>query len=808
VSSAGPRSPGGTDEARRRPPPGAGSSFGGARHLAAVALLFVGVTAVLHFSIRDPYRIYCEDIEHEFLPQKAYTYDHPWEAFAARPTPSCNFGASNYLTHGGPAAVLPVLTSLLARVAPRDPRGLALFEWRITSLYVLVSMAALFLFLRLIGADAALAAAVACSYPFAYTTFHEWRHADLTRGRLAIAPVLLGLLTATRFGGYRGWLFLALTVIACMGQASQFYWMAALVAYWMIATAWLERARLRAILRAEGARALRRLGPPLAALAVVATALGPMYLQVRAAMEGSALTAELTVHPERLLQYLEYGRNWFSLTGLLTVERGLLPWSVAGLCLWAGAALWARRRSPSRAPDPTSAATPFARLGLPLFVVALLLAFVPDLSAELLEVRDGRLEWAFAPVAAPVALAFLFHTTQRTWLVLAQIGALIAGVAAITSWIEDRRPARHRLGQLAAGLAVFVAMVGAATWLTSQPWAQPAQWRALAAVAAVLAAAHASAAPGRTRRLGQAALLALGVLLAARLSAFHYERGSRGCRRAGADAAALLARDQAVLARIPDQVRGLRQHRLFGEKWCYYLDASCALSYPLRTLPRDVLRFFAAAGAVDGVRLPYWMNLDYPFLIESGIAQMLGIRWWIVPDDVMANGGVLLAEAGAVGGLRLLEARNPFAKAWTLESWETAGSFEDAVARVVALGRAGELERRGVVQGPNEGPADLTRLDVARSGAADPAAPPLQEPGSDPRAASATPPAVEVLAVEPGQLRLRVRNPTPALLATNEFFHPDWTAQVDGDAVPVWRINAAFVGAVVPAGDHEVKLSR
>ena len=51
--------------------------------LRAVApyLLFLIVVGVLHLAVRDPYRIYCEDIEHEFLPMRAYGYQHPWEAF-------------------------------------------------------------------------------------------------------------------------------------------------------------------------------------------------------------------------------------------------------------------------------------------------------------------------------------------------------------------------------------------------------------------------------------------------------------------------------------------------------------------------------------------------------------------------------------------------------------------------------------------------------------------------------------------------------------------------------------------------------
>ncbi|HVR30071.1 MAG TPA: hypothetical protein VMS86_11115, partial [Thermoanaerobaculia bacterium] len=190
--------------------------------------------------------------------------------------------------------------------------------------------------------------------------------------------------------------------------------------------------------------------------------------------------------------------------------------------------------------------------------------------------------------------------------------------------------------------------------------------------------------------------------------------------------------------------------------------------------------------AVEDVRLPYWLYLDYALLIENGIAQMLGIRWWILPADVM-DGGVLLTDERDPGPLRLHEARGVFSKGWALESWETAESFDHAVTRVMALGRAGELRRRGVVQTPEEGPLELP----AAAGAAG---------GADPT--------VELLGVEPGRLRFRVESESPTVLATNEFFHPDWTARAEGRSLPIVRVNAAFVGAVVPGGVNEVELAR
>ena len=748
---------------------------------------FALVVGALHLSVTDPYRVYCEDIENGFLPQTAYTYRHPREAFEGRPTPSCNFGTANYLTDGRPAALLPIAATLLGRAAPRDPWNLALFEWRATRLFLLASMAALFLFLRRAGADAALAAAVASCYPFAFTVFYEWRHPDLLRGRVLIAPVVLGLWAATRRGGYRGWLLLAGAVVVCMAQAAQLYWVGALVAYWIADSAWLDRRLLLARIRTLGPRVVRYALPPLVALVLVALALAPIYLRGQAVMRDSAFFQEFDRDPGHFFYYLRDGRSWFSLVELTTLERGFLPWSLAGLSLLGGVFLWRRGRGGFA--DWPDDARRLVVLGLPLFAGSLLLSFVPHLPSELFAVRDGRVHWAFAPLAVPTAFAVVFHTTVRTWLVLAEIGGLLAGVGALAAWSASPRSVRDRGGELAASLALFAAVSAAIGLASGGAWPEPGHWRALAAIAGVYAAVALTAScAGRPRRLAQAATLALGALLATHAAASHYEAGKRRCSRGVTDALVELRRDQAILARVPDEVRNQRQYRLFGDKWCYYLDAPCALSYGLRTLPSDVVRFFRAIGAVRDVRLPYWLHLDYAMLLESGIAQMLGIRWWILPADILESGPLLTDEGDVGPPLRLLEAKGAFAKGWALESWETAASFDDAAARVVALGRAGELGRRGVVQTREEGPLD--------------------SPDGSGAPADGGAPSAELVSAEPGALLFRVRSDAGTILATNEFFHRAWTAEIAGRPAPVVRVNAAFAGVEVPAGAHQVRLAR
>ena len=59
---------------------------------------------------------------------------------------------------------------------------------------------------------------------------------------------------------------------------------------------------------------------------------------------------------------------------------------------------------------------------------------------------------------------------------------------------------------------------------------------------------------------------------------------------------------------------------------------------------------------------------------------------------------------------------------------------------------------------------------------------------------------------EPGAIDVRTRAEGRQLLVLSEMFNPGWRVTVDGIEGIVERVNADFLGAVVPAGEHEVEL--
>ena len=503
----------------------------GWRATLAILGLFIAVTWLLHFRLTDPRFLYCEDIAHYFLPTKAYTYQHPLEAFAGRPTPSTHFGSATF-TLGGPAVVFPLLPALAARIAPQEPSSLMGFEWGITSLYVIASMTALFFFLSRAKVPTALAAAVACTYPWLYTIFIEWRHVDLLRGRLMLPLVLLGLFLATTKGGYAYWALLAAATVICMGQAFALYWVGALVCLWLAIHAWLERRTLLERLHGEGLLAIRRAGPPLLSLSLVSLALLPMYLRSRGAIEESAFLGQMASDPERLLDYLYRGHDWFTFADLLKPGRGLAPWSIAGISLLVAVMINGRRGRRQviegevwAAPDELR---PLRRIGGPLFLVSLALSFLPEVPFDLFAIRGDRLEWSFLPLAVTPSAAIFFHTTQRTWLVLAEIGGLLLGVGYLAEWtLRPSTPGRRRV-EVAVAVGVYALLLFLAHALSRATLTIDVAVAVLV-IAAVLAVATLAGQPGARPYLGSAALIVAGLLFSWRFADQSYQTGALHC---------------------------------------------------------------------------------------------------------------------------------------------------------------------------------------------------------------------------------------------------------------------------------------
>ncbi|MBI3837343.1 MAG: YfhO family protein [Planctomycetia bacterium] len=88
---------------------------------------------------------------------------------------------------------------------------------------------------------------------------------------------------------------------------------------------------------------------------------------------------------------------------------------------------------------------------------------------------------------------------------------------------------------------------------------------------------------------------------------------------------------------------------------------------------------------------------------------------------------------------------------------------------------------------------DTLRLDAAA----------VDEPVSLP---PSLPGSARVVCESPGRITINTGASARQLLVTTESFHPGWEAVVDGRAQPVMRVNGDFLGCVLEAGSHDVRL--
>jgi hypothetical protein len=175
--------------------------------------------------------------------------------------------------------------------------------------------------------------------------------------------------------------------------------------------------------------------------------------------------------------------------------------------------------------------------------------------------------------------------------------------------------------------------------------------------------------------------------------------------------------------------------------------------------------------------------LDWPAL-QSPILDLLNVRYVIVPIvDAEGNAPPVdaltgFAEVWSDGTVRILENQDAFARAWLVHDI-AAGRENDALNRIAD----GSLDARttAVISG-----ADQVTLQPGETSATD---------------------AVTIVRERPERLTVRTSSAGDALLVFSELTHPGLDVRIDGRSADVLTVNHAFVGVVVPAGDHEITLS-
>jgi hypothetical protein len=158
---------------------------------------------------------------------------------------------------------------------------------------------------------------------------------------------------------------------------------------------------------------------------------------------------------------------------------------------------------------------------------------------------------------------------------------------------------------------------------------------------------------------------------------------------------------------------------------------------------------------------------------QERLIRMYGINYEVSREPTRPRQVELFRGSS---GIRVWRNPDAFPRAWTVHEVRTAPD-ETAAA---GMTRDGEF--------------DLRAAAVAVS-----AIPPLERCGAPDRVAK--------IEVRPSRVLVELEMECRGMLIVSDNWYPGWRAEVDGKAVPIWRVNSALRGVVVEQGRHKVAMT-
>jgi hypothetical protein len=155
--------------------------------------------------------------------------------------------------------------------------------------------------------------------------------------------------------------------------------------------------------------------------------------------------------------------------------------------------------------------------------------------------------------------------------------------------------------------------------------------------------------------------------------------------------------------------------------------------------------------------------------------QLLNVGYVLSRDDIEGPG---LEQVYEEGGVKAYRVGDPLPRAWLVHRTTIAGDD-----RAFDLLNAEDFDPRAVaVLAPEQGQPPVLESDQSGS-------------------------AAQVVGVAPGRLVLDVSSPEEGMLVISQPFYPGWRAKVDGEWVPLYRVDYLLQGVLLGPGSHRVELS-
>lgn len=239
-------------------------------------------------------------------------------------------------------------------------------------------------------------------------------------------------------------------------------------------------------------------------------------------------------------------------------------------------------------------------------------------------------------------------------------------------------------------------------------------------------------------------------------------------RRASASAAVLDAEPEPALARFGREAPAIRVLSMRRRDNAGWEVAGLGEGYEMQT--NSWIRWRAHAhGGEHGSPPSVWE--ERTFLGSTGTLRVLGIGYLSSPADSPQDSSALQLVASTPSEL-VYRLRDALSRAFTVPRVEKRASDPEVVRDMLTP----DFDGGRVAYTTDDGAA-----------------------GEYPGSAGAQ---LEWLADAPDSLVLRVRATADAFVVVADTWFPGWSAMLDGSAVEIHRVNHAFRGIAVPAGEH------
>ena len=140
----------------------------------------------------------------------------------------------------------------------------------------------------------------------------------------------------------------------------------------------------------------------------------------------------------------------------------------------------------------------------------------------------------------------------------------------------------------------------------------------------------------------------------------------------------------------------------------------------------------------------------------------------------------LLSPVESLGHLKIYENPDAFPRVFLVDKYHTAKSYTEAQDKL----KNSDFNLREEIVIENDQVNQFEKLG------------PLSQEAE-----------ANIISYEPNEVKIKVKNDSPAFLVLTDSYYPGWRAYIDGEETTIYRTNGLVRSVLVPGGEHTVTFS-